>query len=421
VARGTAAREAAMAILSSARSGRAFEAAQAAAVQGLSDPDRRLTHEIAAGVLRHQTELDALLKPHIRGDWDRTTEDVKDVLRIGAYQLTRLDRIPAYAAVQTSVQLAKRRCGARPAALVNAVLRRVAETPPQHGRQSRASAPTELAALKSHPTWLVERWVSRFGLDGTARLLDHNNRRPPLVIQPVRWSLERLRDAFLDSRIDVSDAPAGAGLVVRGRRPQNLPGYNEGAFVVQDAAQAMLLRFADVTPGLRVWDACAAPGGKTAVLARRGPVIATEVNRTRIARLRQTLMRTGADVPIILGDARYAPVDPTKVDVTLLDAPCSATGTLARHPDGRWRLSGRSIETMALRQAALLRGAARAVRAGGLLVYLTCSLEPEENGNQIDEFLREHQAFERDRDDLFLFPPDTGTDGGFGARLRRVI
>ncbi len=420
MARGTAAREAALAILSNARSGKSFEAALAAAVQVLSDPDARLAHEVAAGVLRRKTELDAVLKPHIKGDWPRLAPETRDLLRIGAYQLTHLDRVPAYAAVQTTVQVAKQRCGSRCARLVNAVLRRVAEMPDRNRPRSEAAAVTELAHAKSHPVWLVDRWVTRFGTDGTVSLLDHNNRRPPLVIQPVRWSLERLRDTFECSRIDVADAPSGAGLVVRGRRAQHLPGYEEGAFVVQDAAQAILLRLAGIPEGARVWDACAAPGGKSAVLRRRGPVIASDANRKRIARLRETIERTGVDVPIVLADARNAPVDARKIDVTLVDAPCSATGTLARHPDGRWRLSQRSIDVMVGRQAAILCGVSGAVRVGGLLVYLTCSLEHEENGKQIDEFLREHDAFERDGDDFFLFPPDSGTDGGFGARLRRV-
>jgi 16S rRNA (cytosine967-C5)-methyltransferase len=208
--------------------------------------------------------------------------------------------------------------------------------------------------------------------------------------------------------------------VVREARVNELPGFHEGAFVVQDPAHARLLEHANVPEGALVWDACAAPGGKAAILSRRGPVVATDVSRDRLPRLKDTLRRTGAAARIAIADARHPPVRAQAVDVVLVDAPCTATGTLARHPDGRWRLSEQSIENMARRQADLLRGACKAVSRDKSLVYLTCSIEPEENEEQIDRFLSENLGFERDGNDMFLFPPDTGTDGGFGARLRRV-
>jgi 16S rRNA (cytosine967-C5)-methyltransferase len=420
VAQGTAAREAAIQILEGVRSGRPFEAAQAAAVDGLSDPDRRLAHQIAAGVLRTRSELDRRIEQLLSGDWKRTPPQLKDLLRIGAYQLTHLNRIPAYAAVQATVEVAKQRRGLRAAKFVNAILRRLSATPVERKNRSPITGVAELARAESHPTWLVERWVERHGFERTAALLKHNNSQPPLVIQPVCWTLERLRNALESSSIRSEDAPGGRGLVVYGARVERLPGFREGAFIVQDPAQARLLEYADIPPGALVWDACAAPGGKTAILSRRGPVVATEMRRDRLPRLRDTLARTTAGVPVAVADARHPPVDPRKVDVVLLDAPCTATGTLARHPDGRWRLSEHGITSMARRQQAILSGAASAVRKQGLMVYLTCSLEPEENGEQVDRFLELNPDFERDSADLFLFPPDTGTDGGYGARLRRL-
>ncbi len=420
MAQGTAAREAAFQILKSARSGTSFEAAHSEAVDGLPEPDRRLAYEIAAGVLRRQTQLDSLLKPLLTSGWDRTAEDLKDLLRIGAYQLTRLDRIPSYAAVQATVEVAKRNKGPRGASLINAVLRRVARMPGGTVAAREPSTASELAEAESHPAWLVERWATRFGLERTARLLRHNNMRPQLTIQPVGWSIDKLRDSLESRRIEVFDAPSGAGLVVRGEKVENLPGYGEGAFVVQDAAQALLLQFAQVPAGAVVWDACAAPGGKTAVLSRRGPVVATERNRDRIPRLQDTLARTAPGVPIAVADAAMGPIDPAGIDVVLVDVPCSATGSLAHHPDSRWRLTERAIRNMVERQAILLDGIGQCVRVDGLMVYLTCSLEQEENGEQIDRFLEQRPEFEREGEDLFLFPPDSGTDGGFGARLRRV-
>jgi 16S rRNA (cytosine967-C5)-methyltransferase len=207
---------------------------------------------------------------------------------------------------------------------------------------------------------------------------------------------------------------------VRGVRVERLPGFEEGGFVVQDAAQVLGLAHAEIADGALVWDACAAPGGKTASLARRCRVIASDVRRERLARLRGTLRRVAADARVLYADATRPPFGPDRFDAVLLDVPCTATGALAKHPDARWHLSPSRLERLLALQAALLDGVAPTVRPGGLLVYMTCSLEPEENALQMERFLAGHPAFRRDRDDLELFPPDRGTDGGYTARLVRV-
>lgn len=375
--------------------------------------DRRLAHELAAGVLRAQHELDAALAPLVRGNWARTPEALKDLLRVGAYQLVRLARVPPYAAVQTTVEVAKRAHGRRWARLVNAVLRRVAAAPSR-------PATGGLAARYSHPAWLVKRWLARFGPERTETLLAHNNRRPPLTIQPVRWTPEQLEAALSQAGVPHQPAPWGAGITVTARDVTHLPGYGDGAFIVQDAGQAHLLAASGVPDGAVVWDACAAPGGKTVMLSGRCQVIASEYRRRRVPRLRETLRRTGVAVPLLLADARRPPLRPGAVDLTLIDAPCSATGTIARHPDARWRLTRRRLAWLSALQAAILDGAAATVRPGGLLVYLTCSLEREENEDQVGRFLTLHPDFRQDGEAAWLFPPDTGTDGGYAARLRRL-
>jgi 16S rRNA (cytosine967-C5)-methyltransferase len=251
-------------------------------------------------------------------------------------------------------------------------------------------------------------------------LLEHNNRRPQLVIRPVTWSTERLAKQLTEEGVSWSGAPFGNGIVVVDVRVEDLPGYHEGAFIVQDAAQGQLLKHASIPDGAFVWDACASPGGKAAILSRRGPVVATELRADRVGRLRETLNRVASSVRLLRADARHPPIAAKKIDVTLIDAPCSATGTLQRHPDGRWRLSEEMVKGAARTQAELLHGAAEAVHKGALLVYMTCSLEPEENSELIYQFLEEQSEFRRDGEDLFLFPPDSGTDGGYVARLRRV-
>ncbi len=414
---GTAPRAAAFEILRAVRRGTPFAAARDPAVAGLDDPDRRLAHELAAGVLRHRRELDAQLVPLLTADWRHVDAGLKDVLRLGAYQLTLLTRVPAYAAVQTTVDLAKRVCGTKPAGLVNAVLRRLAA----HGDELDANAQQPpLAQRYSHPTWLVDRWVARFGTERTEALLAHNNRPPRLTVQPVRWSTNALRAAFTRRRIRVQSAPDGDGLTVTGVRVRELPGYPDGGFIVQDAAQVRVLRFAAIPDGATVWDTCAAPGGKATVLAKRCRVLASDVRRDRIERLLATVRRAAPTVTVFQADARTPPLHQGSVDAILVDAPCSATGAMARHPDARWRLSPDHIQQLARLQADILDGSAPILRPNGLLVYVTCSLEAEENHEQVERFLEQHPEYTRAGEDLYIFPPDAGTDGGFAARLRRA-
>ncbi len=419
MAKGTPARKAALEILRRVRAGQKFSNAHSEAVENLADPDKRLAHEIAAGVLRGRTELDRRLRPLVSGGWRRTSPDLKDLLRIGAYQLVELDRVPTYAAVQATVEVAKKNCGRGGAGMVNAVLRRVAECRQEVSNHPKTDEPTELADAYSHPAWLVERWIENYGKAQTTALLKHNNQRPALIIQPIQWSEERLAAELAASEVNWTPAPSGMGFVVERVKVSDIPGYLEGAFIVQDPAQARLLQHVAIPQGKLVWDACSSPGGKAAVLSKRGPLVASDSAKDRMARLSDTLDRTGCSVPLFVGDARYPPVAPKRTDVTLIDAPCSATGTFQRHPDGRWRLTEQKLGETVRIQSELLDGASSTVRPGGLLVYLTCSLEPEENQIQVDRFLDRNDNFCRDGDDLFLFPPDFGSDGGYAARLRR--
>jgi len=404
-------------VLRSVRDGRRFQDALESATSGLSDTDRRLTHEIAAGVLRSRAQLDARLRPLVSVPWHRLTPDLLDLLRIGAYQVQYLDRVPQYAALSTTVELAKEVGGSRTAGLVNAVLRRLQ---PANTTSEPADSVATLAERHSHPVWLVERWVNRFGWDRAAALLRHNNTRPALTLRPVRVSQDDLRRLLQSHGVAFADAPFGLGLTVVASRVRSLPGYRDGAFVVQDAAQGHLLQWAAIPDRALVWDACAAPGGKSVALAPRCRVLASDRRRDRLRMLRDTVTRTATDVSLFLADARRPPLGAGRIEVALVDAPCSATGTMARHPDARWRLTEAHIARAAARQAEILDAAAGLLGSDGLLVYLTCSLEEEENERQVEGFLDRHAGFRRDGNDLFVFPPDAGTDGGYAARLRRI-
>jgi len=427
---GVAARRAALEVLTAVRRGAPFDQALDDAVKGLEDADRRLVHELAAGVFRRQRDLDARLMPLTRHGWTSVAHELRDILRLGAYQLVALDRIPGHAAVSTAVDLAREACGEKESRFVNAILRRMGgrAAPPAFALDPGAN----LASLHSHPDWLVRRWLARFGAEETQRLLEWNNTRPSLVLQPARSTLEELQRRLWESGVSARRAPFDAGLVIDHQRPAELPGFAEGAFVVQDPAQALVVRYAAFPSGTVVYDACAAPGGKSIAIGRTASLLlAGELKRERLARLRENLARAGSGREFVVAASAAAP--PCRpVDGVLLDAPCLGTGTLARHPDARWRATPESLERIARQQRDLLAAAVEAVRPGGWLVYATCSLEPEENEAQVQNLLQRFPALRRDpgsgvppelltpEGDLLLLPQRHGTDGAYAARLRRV-
>jgi 16S rRNA (cytosine967-C5)-methyltransferase len=429
-ASGIGSRRAALKILEQVRQGRTFEVALDRVVAMLTQPDRRLAHELAAGVLRQRTRLDRQLAPLVPRGWDSVAAELQDILRMGAYQLTALERVPPHAAVDTSVALARDSGGVRAAGFVNAVLRRLTrvEAPPD---PDFSDDPSRLAERYSHPPWLVRRWMQTFGLEATENLLRWNNQHPRLVLQPARVDRAALTEAWQAAGIEVESAPYGAGIVSNRSQPAELPGYGEGHFIVQDPAHALLARFVDPPSGALIYDACAAPGGKTVALGR-GPVTiaAGEVSSSRALRLAENLARAGSGREhVMVADARRPPI--RRVDVVIVDAPCLGTGTFARHPDARWRVTPQALARVVQLQSELLEATADVVTPGGLLVYSTCSLEPEENHQQVDQFLLRHPEFNREptgavpaallsgKGDLIIVPHEHGMDGAYGARLRR--
>ena len=424
----TAARRAALDILRAVGTGTPFPEARDRAVDALPERDRRLAHELSAGVLRARRTLDDTL------DLRHADPRLHDILRLGAYQLRRLERVPAHAAVSTSVELARETAGEPAARYVNQALRRLADRVAPGGEAG--------GDVASHPDWLIARWRERYGAEDAGRLLAWNDAKPSLVIRPVGWDDATLRTRLAAAGYAAREAPFGAGLVVsrtpaapRTPLPVGLPGYEAGGFIVQDPAQALACRFAALPPGARLYDACAAPGGKSVVLSRAGArVTAGEGRRERLGRLRETVRRTDVAVSVLAADLRCAPFRAGTWDAVLLDAPCSATGTMARHPDARWRITAEAIPRLARRQAALLDAAAPLVRPGGVLVYATCSLEPEENERQVEAFLERHPEYARSpvRDavpselltaagDFQSLPQRDGIDGAYAARLARSV
>ena len=447
---GLAPRTAAWRILHDVHRGVPFDLTLERSLTGLEEPDRRLAHELAAGALRQRAPLDAAIAPHVSAGIDSVRPDLLDILRLGAYQLLFLERVPSHAAVSTSVDLARRVAGARVGAFVNAVLRRVAERREEGGERREEPArdagssllpppssllplpsAADLAASYSHPEWLVARWVARFGLDEAERLLAWNNTRPRLVLQPARWEESAIVAALDRAGVRWAHAPFGAGIVVDATRPRDLPGFTAGAFHIQDPAQALAVRFFGLPERATVFDACAAPGGKALGLSAAVRFIAAaDLKLPRVLRLRGNLERAArGSFATLVAAAEHAPI--RMVDAVLLDVPCLGTGTLVRNPDARWRVSTEALARLAAQGARLLRALADTVRPGGWLCFATCSLEPEENETQVEAFLAEDPRFRREPGDLgqelmteagdfMTFPQRHGMDGAFAARLRRV-
>jgi 16S rRNA (cytosine967-C5)-methyltransferase len=375
-----------------------------------------------------------VLAERVKGGLDRLDAVVLDVLRLGVYQLQEMRSVPSYAAVSQSVELVRVAGAARASGLVNGVLQAVRREGEGVEFPSFESDPVaHLSSWGSHPRWLVERWVARWGAEEARSLIEANNQRPDSFLRPVGLStseaLRRLAEnglagesveGFPDSIRLIGDSSPAAALAV-------VPS------VIQDPAAAMVVRYAELPEGELVLDLSAAPGGKTVGLAERaGYVVAADLSPSRIRRVRANAVRTGMGdrVGLAVADGRWPPFAP--VPAVLLDAPCAGTGTFRRHVDGRWRIGEDDLRSLAGLQRELIDSAAALVRPGGLLVYSTCSIEPEENEVQIETFLQRDRRFSleapgRPLDGTMLdcgllrvLPQRHGVDGAFAARLRRT-
>ena len=431
----TDARVAAADTLADLRGGMLLDAAFDRRAAALDPRDRRWTQELVWGMLRRRGYMDHLLAPRVKGGIARLDSDLADLLRLGTYQLFHMGSVPPYAAIAQTVELAKQRHGMGASKLMNAVLRRL-----DRERNDLAPAlptdPVEALAIElSHPRWLVARWVARWGAEETRALLESNNREGSLIVRPwgvVREQLEAMLEA---AGVQVSDVPlvSDSLQLSSGTLLTSLGAFQQGRCFVQDPAATLVTQYAAVPAGAKVADLCAAPGGKTVELARTASyVTSADSSEVRLQRLQETIDRLELDhVTAVVCDARDAATLGT-FDAVLVDSPCTGTGTFRRHPDARWRLRVSDLAVMAAAQRTILRAAANAVVPGGLLIYSTCSLEPEENDAQVEAFLAEHPSWTLepppegavpaavlDAGRLRVLPQRHGTDGSFAARLRR--
>jgi 16S rRNA (cytosine967-C5)-methyltransferase len=359
----------------------------------LDERDQSLLRELVLGSLRWLRRLDGVILAASNRPLEEIDPRLLPLLRVAAYQLLFLDRVPAHAAVNEAVEQATHLTHRGGASFVNAVLRRIARSPKLAAWPVAEREPVQrLAAEKSHPDFLVARWVERFGLARTAQLLDANNRMKPLQLLAFRdrGGREALAEALIDEGVDVEPSTISPlGLSVRSGNPFTTAAFARGLFYVQDEASQAAALVPPPGPGDRVLDAAAAPGGKTFALQAYEPtlrVIAADLSLPRALILRANASRLGRVVPLLVSDAAAAGLR-GGFDRVVLDLPCTGTGTLRKNPELKWRISESEIGRLAAQAGRMLDGGAPLVRVGGLLVAVTCSLEAEENEQVIERFL----------------------------------
>jgi 16S rRNA (cytosine967-C5)-methyltransferase len=358
----------------------------------LSSPDHGLVTELVMGVLRWQSLLDKQIAERSSQKLARLDTEVLTALRLAAYQLRFLDRVPERAAVHESVELVKRAKKRSAVPFANAVLRKFAGVARgQNSGTTIADAKTSsaLAESSAHPLWLVERWIEEFGLKAAQQVCIYDQRIPETALS---ISDATMADELRSQKIQLSPGH----LLTSAYRVEagDLAGtraFREGRVLIQDEASQLVSLL--VGQGSRILDCCAAPGGKTRTLAEHNPdasIVATELHPHRARMLRKLV--TASNVQVIAADASKLPVT-ALFDRVLADVPCSGTGTLARNPEIKWRLKIEDLADLQARQVAILQSAMQRVSAGGKLVYSTCSLEKEENSAVVEKVMSIDHSF----------------------------
>jgi 16S rRNA (cytosine967-C5)-methyltransferase len=388
--------------------------------------DGALLLELVAGTLRMRNAIDYQLEQRVSRPLARLDAAVLRILRLSGYQLLYQSRLPASAVINDAVHLTRRAGKSSAAGLTNAVLRALSRNRHRLTWPGRDDIAEHLSIVHSHPRWLVERWLGRYGEASTEAWLTFNNRPAAMCLAVNRHATSREDLAKALSLSGVETRPttrARHGLEVVAGRALNTDAFTRGHFVVQDEASQLIAGLVEPRSSDRVLDLCASPGGKTLALsATAGSVVACDARPNRVRLLARTLERCrvpNAAVLLVPADGEL-PFLPGSFDIVLIDAPCSGLGTVRRDPDIRWRRSPSDLDRFAAAQRALIARSADLVKRGGALVYATCSSEPEENDDVV-------QAFVAIRDDFSLqhrhqtLPFRDGLEAFFGAVLRRAV
>lgn len=413
------------------------------AASRLSDRDERFVTELVSGVTRWRRWLDFAIDARYSGAAENLEPAVRQILRIGVYELW-FTRTPSYAAVNEAADLARAVSHRGVVSLVNGLLRAVERAGDERPSPRTGDPAEDLAVRFSHPTWLVRRWLERFGAESTRELLRRNNERPVYGVRANALTCDEMAigDLLREHAIEFRSVPYMDDFVIVDGVQEILRAnlLEEGYCSIQGPGAGSVVRLLDPRPGESIVDLCSAPGGKAIYTAERmmdrGRIVAVDRSEARLKLVARDAERIGASIiETSAGDARALVLDQRLPagDGVLLDVPCSGTGVLNRRADLRWKRTAADLEDLVELQDELLDAAASIVRPGGRLVYSTCSIEPEENEERVRAFLARHSSFVREPasgwlpqsacgTDGFLrcLPHVHGFDGAFAARLRKT-
>ena len=405
----------------------------------LSALDKALMTELLYGVIRWRGKLDFVLNGFYNGDYMKCLNLIKNTLRVALYQILFLDRIPIPVAINESVELIKKIQGDKIAGVVNAVLRNIARNINVIRYPLKSEDPIYyLTVMQSHPRWLVRRWVQRFGADEAERLMIINNQRPHTAIRvnTMKSDIDEIIDILLEQDVEFTRSKYLKDTLIITNNKVKIPTmeiFENGMITIQDTSASMASKLTDAKPDTMIIDLCAAPGGKSFYMAEligdKGKIIALDKYTAKINIIDEAIDRMGyMSILPLHGDATEFDTD-EKFDLVLADAPCSGLGTLSKKPDIKWKREREDIYKLADSQRLILDNAAKLVKDGGVLVYSTCTTEPEENTDNIKWFLEKYPEFTLDPAEKYLpaevcldgmmqtFPHIHGIDGAFAARM----
>ncbi len=409
--------------------------------------DRRFATELVYGTVKAGDTLDWMLSRYLTRPLQKTQPLVREILRVGFYQLFFLDKVPGSAVCNTAVDLAKHMGFPKLSGFVNGVLRTAIREPDRAKLPSLRQNPARAIALRyQHPEWLVRHWLKRYGAEETTKVCAFDNTAPLLSVRTntLRTTREKLTKGLQAEGIKVTESlwtPEGLLLEQHGALDR-LQALADGAFQVQDESSMLVGHILAPRANEFIIDCCAAPGGKTTHIASlmedKGRILACDIYDHKLARIEENARRLGINtIETRLLDAReIGTLYEGVADRVLVDAPCSGLGVLRRKADARWRKKQEDLQSLPAFQLAILESAARAVKRGGILVYSTCTVEPAENGEVVQQFLRKHAEYtleptgaflpssamaarHREEDLLQLMPQTDQVDGFFIARMKR--
>ncbi|TLU81803.1 MAG: 16S rRNA (cytosine(967)-C(5))-methyltransferase [Chlorobium sp.] len=390
----------------------------------LNRVDRALSTGLVNGVLRYRLQIDFIIGRFYHHNFEKAASVLKNILRLGVYQILFLNKVPDWAAVNECVKLARKYKGERLSKLVNGVLRKITpESVTLDEWLKNKTIEEQLSIQYSHPQWLVERWIEAFGREKTESILSYNNQFPlfGFRINRLKTSEEKL---FADPALAVAHEPCSVDPFFLSKDFNSFePAVTDGRLTVQNPTQGLACLLLNPAPGMTVVDLCAAPGGKATfigeLMQNRGRIIAVDRYEKKLSRIEAHAEALGITIIKTVAEDARSFVPEFRPDAILLDAPCSGTGVLGRRAELRWKLSPEMLLELRTLQAELLDHAAELLDEGGKLIYATCSIEAEENNLLIEAFLQRHSDFIAGPEGALLTLPgeQPGFDGGFCQRL----